>query len=244
MEIRQLSKRATAYIYDELEGFMTCVILIECENKAFLIDTFCGPESMRTILSQMHDELRDKKVIVINTHGHWDHIWGNCSFKNSDIISHELCRAYMDQSWEEQIRSNEKYLMGNVEKCLPNITFREKMIYHQEGIEIFYSPGHTRDSISVFDHREKILYAGDNLEKPIVHVDDGDVRSYIETLKNYLDYKAEKIVAGHTLFITREDVIGTIGYLEALLAGKEMKFETSYMEVTHKNNLEMIKSMR
>lgn len=239
MEIKRISDNATAYIYDDLDDYITSVFFIECERKIFIIDTFCGTKSMKPILERIRESSKEKQVVIINTHSHWDHFWGNCSFKKNDIISHELCRELINQSWDEQIREHGKYILGKAEKHLPNITFKERIIFHNEGIEVFHSPGHTRDSISVFDQEEKILYVGDNLEKPIIHVEDADIGSYVKTLQNYLNYKPSKIVASHTLYLTEADIEDTIDYLNNLVAKKEMNFQSQHMEKIHRQNLKI-----
>lgn len=236
MEICQIGEHATAYIYEELADYQTIVVWIAGATRDFLLDTFCGPDSMIPIQTRCRQSQENHSLLVLNTHAHWDHYWGNCSFKGYDILSHELCRTQMAQLWEEQIQLHGKYCMGNVEKCLPNITFREKMYFPEDGIEIFHSPGHTIDSISVFDHREKILYVGDNLEKPIIHVEDSDITSYIQTLKNYLEYHPKRIVAGHTLALTEEDVTAAIQYLEGLAEDKVFAWETAFQEKIHQEN--------
>lgn len=240
MEIKTIGHNAAAYIYDSIEDYITSVFFIERESKIFIIDTFCGSHSMIPIIERIKNNSNEKEVVVINTHSHWDHFWGNCSFRENDIISHELCRKLMDQSWEAQINENRKYISGLAEKHLPNITFTEKLIFHNEGIELFYSPGHTIDSISVFDHNESILYAGDNLEKPIVHVEDADILTYINTLEKYLSYKPRKIVASHTLNLTQEDIFDTIQYLKDLATGKEINFQSEHMKKIHDQNLRIV----
>lgn len=240
MKIKQLGKNAIAYIYDDIESYLTSVFLIQKKSKIYLIDTFCGSDSMEPIINEINKNLYDKEVIIINTHFHWDHVWGNCSFKGSNIISHELCRKLLDEFWEDQINKNSKYIFGKAEKQLPNITFKEKIIFQDDDIELFYSPGHTIDSISIFDHEEKILYVGDNLEKPIVYVESDDINTYISTLENYLSYNPKKIVASHTLEITKEDLLNTIKYLKALQANEELNFESEYQRKIHKENLNIV----
>lgn len=243
MEIKRLGKKSNAYVYDDIKSYLTSAFLIEKKSKIYLIDTFCGSDSMEPIINEINKISQDKEVIVINTHFHWDHVWGNCSFKGCNIISHELCRKLLDKFWEEQINKNGEYIFGKAEKQLPNITFKEKMIFEDDGIELFYSPGHTSDSISVFDREEKILYVGDNLEKPIIYVESNDVSTYIKTLKNYLTYNPKKIVASHTLEITKEDLINTIKYLKSLQANEEMEFESEYERKIHKENLKIVHKM-
>lgn len=240
MENIKISKSCNVFIYNDVETYTTNVFLIEKKSKIFLIDTFCGPESMVPIKKILADKYDSKEVIVINTHFHWDHVWGNSSFKKNIIISHKLCRELLDKYWEEQFNKNEKYILGSVEKSLPNLTFKESINFHDEKIEIFYSPGHTVDSISIFDHDEKILYVGDNLEKPIIYVENNDIETYIKTLKKYLDYKPKKIMAGHTLDLVEKDIHETIKYLNDLKNGNRLQFETEYMRKIHMENYYMI----
>lgn len=242
MESIQISKNCNVFIYDNIESYTTNVFLIEKKSKVFLIDTFCGADSMIPIKKVL--EYNNKEVIVINTHFHWDHVWGNSSFKGNIIISHETCRELLDKCWEDELKKNEKYILGNVEKYLPNLTFKTSINFHNEGIEIFYSPGHTIDSISIFDHDEKILYVGDNLEKPIIYVENNDIETYVKTLKTYLDYKPNKIMAGHSLNLTEENINETIKYLNDLKNGHEIHFETEYMRKIHMENYNLIHEIK
>ena len=239
MDIQSIGNNSTVYIYNNIEDYLTNVFFIEQESKIFIIDTFCGSESMSPILNRIKNSDK-KEVIIINTHFHWDHVWGNCSFKKNTIISHEKCRELLDESWEMQINKNKKYISGIAEKHLPNLLFKEKIIFQNDGIELFYSPGHTIDSISIFDHYEKILYVGDNLESPIIYVESPDIATYINTLENYLNYKPRNIFAGHTLNLTEKDIFQTIKYLENLSTGKNIYFESDYMRKIHEENLRTI----
>ncbi|MFT8314834.1 MAG: MBL fold metallo-hydrolase [Clostridium sp.] len=240
MENEKISKNCNVFIYNELKDYTTNVFLIEKKSKIFLIDTFCGSNSMEPIKRMLKDKYNDKETIIVNTHFHWDHVWGNSSFKKNTIISHELCRDLLNKQWDEQLNKNKKYIFGNVEKLLPNLTFKESINFHKEGIEIFYSPGHTVDSISIFDHDEKILYVGDNLEKPIIYVEHKDIDTYIQTLNTYLGYKFTKIMAGHTLNLTEKDIYETIKYLNDLKNGNKFEFESKYMRKVHQQNYRFI----
>ncbi|MDP4094718.1 MAG: MBL fold metallo-hydrolase, partial [Bacillota bacterium] len=90
------------------------------------------------------------------------------------------------------------------------------------------------------DHKEKVLYTGDNLEKPIVYVEDYDIQTYIDTLENYLKYYAEIIVSGHTLYLQNEDILKTIKYLKGLKEGRTFEFQTEYEREIHMENLQTI----
>lgn len=244
MDSKKISNSTTIFTFDNIENCLTNVFLIKKPSRIFIIDTFCGPDSMRPILQPIKNSEAEKEVIVINTHFHWDHVWGNCCFKKSHIISHRLCRKLLDELWNKQIEENKKYMLGKVEKMLPNITFNEKVMFEEDGIEIFYSPGHTEDSISVFDHDEKILYAGDNLEKPLIYFEGDNIQRYIETIENYLKYDFKKVVAGHTENLTKEDMYNTIQYLKDLSKNKELNFPSEYEKNIHRKNLERANANR
>ena len=81
---------------------------------------------------------------------------------------------------------------------------------------MFYSPGHTKDCISVYDTEDEFLYVGDNLERPHVFVESDDIDAYIKTLNSYLTLKPKKIFAGHTLELDENDIQETIAYLNNL----------------------------
>lgn len=236
--IEKISGSCKVYIFYELGEYLTNVFVIEKKNRAYIIDTFCGDGYMKPILKS----LGNKEIVVINTHFHWDHVLGNCCFDGCKIISHEKCRELLDACWESQLTENKKYVLGNADKKLPNVTFDSKVYFEDDEIELFYSPGHTADSISIYDHEEEILYVGDNLEKPIVYLENGDVEAYIKTLETYISYKPKKIMAGHTLNLNEKDILDTIEYLKGLKDGKRFCFKSEYEERVHRENIKYISS--
>ncbi|MHA1933366.1 MAG: MBL fold metallo-hydrolase, partial [Promethearchaeota archaeon] len=63
------------------------LFLILGSHSALLIDTGCGLFPLKPILN---DIIKDKKLIVINTHSHWDHILGNAEFDEIIIHNEEM----------------------------------------------------------------------------------------------------------------------------------------------------------
>ena len=47
--------------------------------------------------------------------------------------------------------------------CLPNLVFDGSLYFPEDGVRVFYTPGHTVDCISVFDEVDRVLNAGDNI---------------------------------------------------------------------------------
>ncbi len=174
------------------------------EKNDYIIDTGLGSHSIEPIKKYINDN--NKPVIVINTHYHWDHIWGNSSFSNCTIISHKLCREMIESNWQSMTKKNQKYIRGEVEMCLPNLTFDHELYFPEDKVRLIYTPGHTIDSISVLDEVEKVIHVGDNigdsLEElvPSLNVEK-DV--YSKTLLKYMEMDFNTCVSGHNILLEK-----------------------------------------
>ncbi len=58
--------------------------------------------------------------------------------------------------------------------------------FAEEGVEFYFTSGHTEDSCSCFDHIDKTLFVGDNVESPVPHINELNVTAYVSTLEEYL----------------------------------------------------------
>lgn len=178
--------------------------LIIGKQYNYLIDTGIGSGSVQCIQEYLKDD--SKPVVVINTHHHWDHVWGNHVFKDSIIVSHRLCRELLDEYWDVMIKENTTSVDGYVEKCLPNLVFEEGISFPTDNIEVFFTPGHSTDCISIYDRDDKVLYAGDNIgdtKEVIVPYIDTDIEVMRRTIKKYEGYDFEICISGHNKPQTR-----------------------------------------
>jgi len=172
--------------------------LILGRRHNFVIDTGLGSGCVAPVLEYIGDDA--KPVIVINTHFHWDHIWGNCAFEDCAIIAHTSCRELADKYWEEDLMENSGFVDRQARKCLPNLLFEESLYFPDDEVRIFHSPGHTWDCISVYDAADNILYAGDNIgdtDDEIVPWIDTDPVTFRRLIGNYRLYGFEYCISGH-----------------------------------------------
>jgi glyoxylase-like metal-dependent hydrolase (beta-lactamase superfamily II) len=94
---------------------------------------------------------------------------------------------------------------GHTKKVLPNTLIEDCMVLPEDGLEIFYSPGHTADSISVYDRLDKMLYVGDNIETPMPEIYDSKEHC-MESLRKYLEYDFTYCISGHNGNVKRADI--------------------------------------
>jgi len=174
----------------------------------FIIDTGFGSGSVKPIMEYIDDD--KKPIIVINTHSHWDHLWGNWVFENCPIIAHKLCREILEEHWDASVRELSDFIDGEVHKCLPNVTFEGNMYFPDDGIELFHSPGHSANSISVYDAVDKMLYAGDEIgdtDEEIIPKINTDMATMQSTIALFKQYDFDICISGHNK-PQKKDVLG------------------------------------
>lgn len=220
MRAERIGKRGYLFIFEfGDEGTDTTnIYVIKGKTHWFVIDTFLGPEAISQIKNYLETDFSEKSIVVVNTHAHFDHFWGNCAFQGATIVAHFLCKqAITTKQQDDFLEKNSKYQKGQVELIAPSLTFEKRMIFEEEGVELFHSPGHTRDAISCIDHQDQVLLVGDNIGLPIPSIYPGvRLQDYIETLERYRSLRLPNMISSHYNQI--EDVLidANLRYLRKL----------------------------
>lgn len=216
MEIKKIGSRnymATC----QLPGWDLNLHFILGNQRNYVIDTGLGAESMAPVKAFLADS--DKPTVVVNTHHHWDHIWGNHCFPGSPILAHRLCRELTIKYWDIMLEENRQLAAGEVQCRLPDLVFDSELYFPEDGIRLLYTPGHSTDGISVFDEVDRVLNAGDNIGdtmEEIVPYLTTDAPTYLETIQKYKSLGALSCISGHNA-VLGPDVFDRI--LAALDAG-------------------------
>ena len=203
MKTQKIDERNIVFTYKTPEWDLN-LHLIMGRNRDYIIDTGLGSESVAPIKEYLSGR---KPVVVINTHYHWDHVWGNHCFPGAIIIAHRLCGRLIEESWAEKLNKYKAYVRGEVIKRLPNLAFDGGLYFPDDGIRVFYTPGHTIDCVSVFDELGGVLNAGDNIgDTPdeIVPDIDTDRDTYLRTIKMYKELNAAVCISGHNKVLGKE----------------------------------------
>lgn len=209
MQIRKIKNRGILFTHSNKEWDLNIYIIMGRKYN-YIIDTGLGSLNIEPIKEYIKNN--NKETIVINTHYHWDHVWGNGSLKDFKIISHKLCREMIQSKWEEMLEKNKQYCYGEVKMYLPNLVFENELCFPEDNIKLFHTPGHTLDSISVLDEEENVLLVGDNVGDSVEDIIPSiycgkDV--YIETMKKYEKMDFDTCISGHNTVLKKE-VIGKI----------------------------------
>lgn len=242
--IEKVGARGTLFVFDDLDGLPTAVYLIDGPKHWFVIDTFLGPDSMAPVRKVVDRRRPSKPVVVLNTHHHWDHVWGNCAFLNSTIASHRLTKERMVEHGHEELVSYGKYQRGEVSVILPQMLFDDRLAFEENGVEFFHSPGHTEDSSSCYDRADKVLLVGDNVELPLPYLNWGGLDMYLKTLEGYERMGAARVIAGHCPRVTAEVIDVNKEYLREFMSGNTKWYETGEGKATHAQNVAALERLR
>ncbi|MHA1667820.1 MAG: MBL fold metallo-hydrolase [Candidatus Heimdallarchaeaceae archaeon] len=218
MNVQKVKNRG--FLFTFLEPYKTNVYVINGSNSLFICDTFLGPKSMKEVLIFLEKKgLFSKRKIIFNTHYDYDHFWGNQLFADDIILSHELCYRKIIEVGEQELRQYTNHQKGEVKLTLPNLIFSERVSFPSEQVEFFFSPGHTPDSASCYDSKDKVLIVGDNIESPLPYLREDNFDDYIGSLEGYLSRNIYAVVSGH------DDLM-----MDTMLIQKNLSYLKSFRE--------------
>ena len=208
--------RPNVYLIDDA-GDSTCYLITGSE-RALLVDSVNGYEDLKAITKT----LTDLPVIVVNTHGHGDHIYGNVYFEEAWL--HPADFALYDQFFGYAKDIMEQ---NNLKPC-PVQALEIGQIFDLGGVqlEVVDLSGHTAGSIGLLDKDARIIYTGDGLNAHLwMQLDHSlPISTMLETFRKL---KAEHgqdfdyVAHGHTKVLRDKEILDwMIQGCEDILAGR------------------------
>ncbi len=185
--------RSNLYLMDEAHE-ATGYILIG-EERAAVIDTMMGYNNLQKAVR----EVTDKPIIVINTHGHPDHIYGNVYFDRALI-------SKTDKELAQMFLSESQFVEGTKKKNLtvpPFECIEEGDVIDLGGItlKVYALPGHTFGELVLLCPEERILFTGDGINHHLYMQGDGclSIEDAIKAFDRimFLENEADVILHGH-----------------------------------------------
>ena len=165
------------------------------EKKACIIDTMNGYNN----LNETARKLTDKPVVVVNTHGHPDHIFGNVFFSEAYMnpADLDLARSFVESPEYRKILKEQNLSFPPFRNILPG----DVIDLGGRTLEVFSLPGHTPGSILLLLKEDRILFTGDAVNHHLWMQLDGclSISAYVKELDKilFLEKKADIILHGH-----------------------------------------------
>lgn len=173
-----------------------CYLVIGRE-KAALIDTGLGIGSLKALV----DQLTTLPIVVISTHGHWDHIGNHREFE--EIWIHPAEKEWVEHGYLEDATEIRDFLrqkkptksfppgfdleLHRIGPCTPTRLLSDLQSFDLGGrtLTILHTPGHSPGHVCVYEQATGILATGDLLYHGILLADlsHSDPHSFHESLR-------------------------------------------------------------
>ncbi|MFC8688694.1 MBL fold metallo-hydrolase [Brevibacillus porteri] len=183
--------------------WQTTSAVVSTEHRLYLFDPAYFPHEIETIAEYVQSERNGRELILVLTHGDWDHVVGVGKFPDASIIAQK--EILTDGRIEKKLNKAKRfdgsyYVIRSYEVGMPKFT---KLVEDaQDWQEVFFLPvpGHTPDQMATLFREQKLLVVGDmlsNLEFPFID----DSGAYLESLEKIerlvLQGEVEEVIPGH-----------------------------------------------
>ena len=184
--------------------------LVLGDGAALVIDTRSTYGQAREIVEHVREVTRDPVTTVVDTHGHFDHAFGNAIFRPCTIWGQAGCVPFMERTGERRkpaIAADEPELADELAQVVidpPDRTFDHATTIEVGGrpVELrFLGRGHTDHDAVVLVPGTDVVWAGDLVEQGNVpFFGDGYPLDWVATaaaLADLVDPTRGVIVPGH-----------------------------------------------
>jgi glyoxylase-like metal-dependent hydrolase (beta-lactamase superfamily II) len=168
------------------------------ERYVVLLDTGARPENMDAVMEQLAGVLPGRHLLVLNTHGDWDHYWGNRVFVGPEarypapVLGHVLMPGRVEsekaRAFLADLRTQYPGELERVELISPTVTFTPPLVIDGGDLrlEIIGTPGHKPDHVAVWIPQIRLVWAADAAEHPWPFANDPaelpDLRASLERM--------------------------------------------------------------
>ena len=264
-EVYPVHENVYAILNESLDGAGDVwMYLIVGPEKAMLIDTGFGVGDLKGLCRQLS---ADKELIVVNTHPHIDHAYGNCQFDR--VYCHEyavptLKAMSSPTAWDHLFDDSGNSIWSDFDRA-DIIPYRDYEIVgvpcghvfdlgggHE--VELIFSAGHSSGHCVFLDKKNRLLFAGDDVISMRIGIHGGKpddpyrkyatvtaYRDQLSKLAKRLD-EFDYIFPGHFIFDLENYVIeDLLAVANAILADPE---NFDFAETVQNKNLGLIRRMQ
>lgn len=195
--------------------------LIIGRERSLLLDTGMGICDIKAVVR----ELYQREILVVNSHFHFDHIGDNYKFGEVHIYDDPYARTIAQNGLPKEGLGNQldedmflfDYPKGFEPAQFKIPPYKTRLIHDghrfdlgNRSLEVIHTPGHSSDSIMLYDEKNKILFTGDTfyLGALYAHFDcdafgKSNIEKYYKTMNGLLERcsDVEALYCSHNDFI-------------------------------------------
>ncbi len=226
MEIKELRQGIFACLMDNETANAGFVVT---ERGVVVIDTLDKPARGRHLAAAIEGLTERPVFLVVNTHHHYDHVFGNQAF-DAPVVAHEALAEQLAEAAARDLspvaiaawlstHPEDRWLAEELDLVYPTLTFRERLILDlpPTPLVIQHLSGHTPDSSIVDLPDVGLLFAGDLVfEGRVPFWRYAHVEGTIQALRAIERLGVREVVPGHGALCDTSYVARLRSYLEEL----------------------------
>ncbi len=230
------------------QGYTVNSTLIVGDTGAILIDTGFTDEIGAHLAAAVAKLTKKPVKVIINTHHHGDHSFGNAAFPSARVISSEMCRKLLIEGEGEWLG----IIQGALGRKLPNTRAvpasevyanKTKTDVVIDGVKLtFWVPeaAHTAGDMMIWLPEDQVLIGGDITVNQITpNFRDANVKKWIETLAEVQAMPAKTIIPGHGPLMTPKDVAAMHQRMVKLYSGIEAGYKAGLTDGEIRKKLDL-----
>ena len=195
MEKELFVKQVMPDIYLMDEAHEATGYIVVGSERVCVIDTMNGFNDLHKVVR----DITDKPIVVVNTHGHPDHIFGNPYFEEAYLNPKDNALAAIFTENPEFVRILEE--KGGKMPPFKPIVEGDVINLGGKTLEVYELPGHTPGQIVLLLKEDRVLFTGDAINHHLWMMLDGccKLSEYVKNLDRimFLEEKADYILHGH-----------------------------------------------
>jgi hydroxyacylglutathione hydrolase len=185
-------------------------VLYDDSKECIIIDAGCSSENENLELKNFLSEKRLKPKMLINTHCHIDHIFGN-SFVTNEYNINSLAHAEDFFLIEHSQEMALGFGLNFNEPPMPEKIINDEISFGNSTLKILHVPGHSPGSIAFYSDKDNFVIVGDVLFNGGIGRTDlpgGDYKTLLNSIKK-------------KLFVLNNDVVVYPGHGQTTTIKKE-----------------------
>ncbi|MEX2986307.1 MBL fold metallo-hydrolase [Streptomyces sp. C36] len=219
-KLTEVAENVHAYVQPDGGWCVNNAGVVVADGEALLIDTAATEARAHALRDAVKGVNPAAPRMLVNTHSHGDHTFGNFVFPEAVVIGHRRTRDEVLQIGLHLTTLWPDVCWGDVELTPPQVTFDDRLTLHAGSVRVelmHLGPAHTTNDTVVWLPEQRVLFTGDLVMSgatPFCPM--GSVSGSLAAVDALRALGAEVVVSGHGPVAGPELLDSTEGYFRML----------------------------
>ncbi|MFJ8360455.1 MBL fold metallo-hydrolase [Streptomyces sp. NPDC093984] len=218
--LEEVADGVFAYVQPDGGWCLNNAGLVVADGEAALVDTAATEERARRLRTAVSAVAPVPPRLVVNTHFHGDHAFGNFVFPEAVVVAQHRTRAEMAAAGLHLTSLWPDVDWGNLRLVLPTVTYEDRLTLHVGALRaelVHVGPAHTTNDTVVWLPERGVLFTGDLVMAGVTpFCPMGSVSGSLAAVDRLRAFGARVLVTGHGPVAGPEVLDVTEGYLRRI----------------------------